>query len=413
MFSARTEWPLTPNRLHQAVEKRRAAGLPIIDLTVSNPSQVGLRWPDPDGLRAALSRAEVLTYAPEPFGAIEARAALAGWFADHGLSITPERLCLTASTSEAYAFLFKLVCNPGDAVLIPAPSYPLFEYLANLDEVAVVPYQLRYDGEWHVDQSSLDEALSHPDATPRAIVAIHPNNPTGQYLKPSELDLLIDRCAHRGLALISDEVFYEHSLSERAAPAPRAATRDECLVFSLGGLSKLAGLPQLKLAWIAASGPAAMLSSALARLEIIADTFLSVSAPAQLALPYVLGGVDAFVARSKLRLHRNLLALDRALTAAPAATRLRCEGGWNAMVRLPATRSSEDWAIQLLEQQGVLVQPGYFYDLGAALSADASVVLSLLCEEEPFVLGASGLAGASGLGGALAGASGLGATARG
>jgi hypothetical protein len=398
MFSKRTEWPLTPNRLHEAVERRRRAALPIIDLTVSNPTLTGLSWPDAEGLRAALSQAGVLSYSPEPFGAIEARAALAGWFAERGLSITPDRLCLTASTSEAYAFLLKLLCNPGDAILVPAPSYPLFQYLADLEEVVLLPYQLRYDGEWHIDIGSLDEALATEDATPRAIVAIHPNNPTGNYLKPSELDLLVDRCVRRGLALISDEVFYEHSLGEGATPAPRAATRDQCLAFSLGGLSKLAGLPQLKLGWIAASGPEALLRAALARLEIIADTALSVSTPAQLCLPYVLQGVGAFLAQVRSRLRRNLSALDRALAAAPAVTRLRCEGGWNAMVRLPATRSSEEWALRVLEQRGVLVQPGYFYDLGASLSADASLVLSLLCEDEPFAIGASGLGGVSGAG---------------
>ncbi len=490
MFSARTEWSLTPNRLHEAVEKRRAAGRSLVDLTISNPSLVGLGWPDAEGLRAALSQTGVLTYAPEPFGSHAARLALASWFAGRGLSITPERLCLTASTSEAYAFLFKLLCNPGDAVLVPAPSYPLFEYLATLEEVVLLPYQLRYDGEWHIDVGSLDEALSARDgaAPPRAIVAIHPNNPTGNYLKPAELDLLIDRCVSHGLALISDEVFYEHSIvnagteagattatapagattatragattnagtaagattatragatvnagtaagathsddpsrrhherrhggrrhhSDRAGattataaarattattPAARAAARDECLTFSLGGLSKLAGLPQLKLGWIAASGPHAQLTQALARLEIIADSFLSVNTPAQLALPYVLGGVDAFLTSVKARLQHNLLALDRALAAARAATRLRCEGGWSAMVRLPATRSSEEWALHLLEQQGVLVQPGFFYDLGDALSPDASIVLSLLCAEEPFAVGVSALGELSGLG---------------
>jgi aspartate/methionine/tyrosine aminotransferase len=395
MFSARTDWSLSPNRLHEAVAQRRRMCLPIVDLTVSNPSQVGLGWSDPDGLRAALSQPSVLSYAPDPFGSLAARAALAGWLASRGLPIGPERICLTASTSEAYAFLFKLLCDPGEAVLVPAPSYPLFEFLADLNDLAVRPYQLRYDGEWHIDLNSLDEALSGHDGTPRALVAIHPNNPTGQYLKRSELDVLVDRCERRGLALISDEVFYEHAVEAGAAastPAARAATRSECLVFSLGGLSKLAGLPQLKLAWIAASGPANLLDRALARLEIIADTFLSVGAPAQVALPYVLSKLDAFLARTRERLRRNLATLDRLLADAPTATRLRCEGGWNAMVRLPATRSSEEWALALLEQAGVLVQPGYFYDLGASLNPDASVVLSLLCEEAPFAAGTSAVA---------------------
>src|SRR5581483_6695352 len=244
--------------------------------------------------------------------------------------------------------------------------------------VRLSPYQLRYDGEWHVDAGSLDDALTSGGTHPRAILAIHPNNPTGHYLKAAELSLLIDRCRRHDLALISDEVFYEHRLDEAREPGPRLATVDGCLCFSLGGISKLAGLPQLKLGWVAVSGPPKAVSAALARLELIADTALSVSAPVQLALPYILEGSQAFVATAGVRLRRNLATLDRAIAGTPSS-RLRCEGGWTAMLRLPATRTSEEWALRILECSGVLVQPGYFYDLGRPMNPDAYVVLSLLC----------------------------------
>jgi alanine-synthesizing transaminase len=400
VFSRRTGWVLTPNLLHKALEHRQRSKTPFIDLTLSNPTVAGLQWADGEGLRAALSSPEILSYAPEPFGSIEARAALSTWFSRRGLPIPPEQLCLTASTSEAYSFLFKLLCDPGDVVLVPSPSYPLFDYLTGLEGVTLRPYELRYDGEWHIDLASLDEALSRSEGASgsqlRAIVALHPNNPTGHYLKPAEFDALVDRCATHGLALISDEVFYEHGLAEQGITAPRAATHRGCLCFSLGGLSKLAGLPQIKLGWIAASGPELILTEALGRLEIIADSALSVGAPAQLALPYVLRRVDGFLAEVDARLRRNLGALDQALGEASAATRLRCEGGWSALLRLPLVRSSEDWAIHLLEQHDVLVQPGYFFGLASSLHPDSYVVVSLLCPEDPFSSGVSKLAEAVG-----------------
>ena len=333
-----------------------------------------------------------------------ARSVLGAWLGgQQGLWIEPEYLCLTASTSEAYAYLFKLLCDPGDAVLVPTPSYPLFEYLAGLEGVRVGSYPLSYDGEWHVDKTALRAAVESTDRL-RAVVAVHPNNPTGNYLKTDELDLLVDLCVEHGLALISDEVFFEHALAgasddhalaENGNRAPRAASQSRCLSFSLGGLSKLAGLPQLKLGWIAANGPPALLDEALERLAIVADSYLSVGGPVQHALRYVLHPVAINTALQLLngRLSRNLAVLDRALTAAPVATRLRCEAGWTAVLRLPHLRSSEDWAPRLLDA-GVLVQPGYFY----GLEPDAYVVLSLLCDEAAFSAGASTLAAALGTG---------------
>ncbi len=389
MFSRRTAWQLRLNPLSRAIEAQRAAGRSLIDLTIANPSTAGLTWPDGEGLRRALAAPEVLGYTPEPFGLVSAREALAGWLTEHGLPLPIAQLCLTASTSEAYGFLFKLLCDPGEAVLVPAPSYPLFDDLAGLEGIEPIPYRLRYDGEWHLAPGALAEALAAAGGRARALVTIHPNNPTGHYQKVDELEALRECCQAEGLALISDEVFYEHRLTEGRPPAPRAAASDRVLTFSLGGLSKLAGLPQLKLGWIAASGPSGPLAEALARLDVLADTYLSVGAPAQLALPQVLGGADAQLARIRGRLLGNLAALDRALRRAPPITRLRCEGGWTAVLRLPATRSSEGWALKLLDEAQLLVQPGYLYGLG---EPDAHLVVSLLTAEGPFSAGVEALA---------------------
>lgn len=387
MFSRRTGWQLSPNALSQALDHLRQEGRALIDLTEVNPTHAGLGWSDGEGLRAALSQEGVLEHLPDPFGLPTARAALAQWLGRRGLRLPITQLCLTASTSEAYAYLFKLLCDPGDAVLVPTPSYPLFDYLAGLEGLSLHNYPLRYDGEWHIDFGTLEATLLEgPPA--RALVAIHPNNPTGNYLKPAELDRLRAICAAQDLALISDEVFYEHGVEPPTAIADRAASGDHCLTFTLGGLSKLAGLPQLKLGWIAVNGPPELVATALGRLEVIADSYLSVGAPVQHALPYVLRHTDAFLGAADARLRKNLAALDRALVQAPHLSRLRCEGGFCAVLRLPQVRSSEDWALHLLVHNGLLVQPGAWY----GLTPDAYVVVSLLCDEATFAAGVSTLA---------------------
>ncbi len=372
-FSRRSGWPLAENPLSARLTRARAEGRPLLDLTISNPTEVGLTSRAP---LAALADEANLTYRPDPRGLLEAREALAAQ-----LGHPVDRLLLTASTSEAYAFLFKVLADPGDSVLVPAPSYPLFEYLGGLEGLSLRPYRLLYDGRWHLDREGIRQAAADPRA--RAIVAIHPNNPTGSYLSRDELGFLTELCADRGLALVSDEVFFDYALTDDPARAPSASSQARCLAFALSGLSKVAGLPQLKLGWVAASGPEADLGEALSRLDVVADTYLSVSAPVQNALPRLLDGIGAFQQGVRDRLRRNL-STARSILAPPApATPLHVDGGWSLPLRLPAIRTGEAWALELLDREGLLVQPGYFYDF----AGEAYVVISLLGPEASFAEG--------------------------
>jgi aspartate/methionine/tyrosine aminotransferase len=296
---------------------------------------------------------------------------------EEGHAIDPSRVMLTASTSEAYSFLFKLLCDPGDAVLVPAPSYPLFEHLATFESVRLVPYALAYDGAWHVDLPSVSRAI---DERTRAILVVTPNNPTGSYLKKHELTAL----AATGLPIVSDEVFARYPLRSdpRRAATALEATDAASVVFAMSGLSKLAALPQMKVAWTCVGGrDSKRVSEAIARLELIADSFLSVSAPVQHALPALLASGRTAEAAIRARARTNLARLcERQARAGRAATVLDCEGGWYATVRLPRTRTEEAWALRLLEQDGVYVHPGYFFDF----AEEAYVVVSLLTPETAF-----------------------------
>jgi len=353
------------NALARALAARSA---PYIDLTLSNPTAAGLPAPS-----AALPPAPA--YEPDPRGLPAARAAVAEY-----QGVSPDRVVLTASTSEAYSWLFKLLCAAGDEVLVPEPSYPLFGYLTALECVRAVPYELRWDGEWHLDAASLRFS-----PRTRAVLVVTPGNPTGAYLKEDERAALAAACrAHRS-ALISDEVFADYPAFDDRRRARSAALYDDVLAFSLSGLSKVAGLPQLKLAWIAAGGPGA--GDALARLELIADTYLSVSTPVQLAVPGLIASRGPFQ-----RAVRDRLAANRAALAAARAPRdpwdvLRSEGAWSAVLSVPRTRTEEEWALLLLEA-GVLVHPGYFFDFPAG----SHLVVSLLPEPEAFARGAGILA---------------------
>ncbi|HSZ82856.1 MAG TPA: pyridoxal phosphate-dependent aminotransferase [Polyangia bacterium] len=390
-FSSRLPWDRPENALAALERARRAAGAPLIDLTVSNPTRVGLPDLGPR-LREALGAVDVGAYEPTPAGARAARAAIAAALAEQtGHAVAPEHLLLTASSSESYAFLFKLLCDPGDAVLVPEPSYPLFEYLARLEGVTPVPYRLAYDGVWHVDFASVDDALddarARDDLRPRALVVVNPNNPTGSFLKRAELPALRARCEAHGLAVIVDEVFAPYAARDdraqvRALAAERAFT-ERVLTFALGGLSKACALPQLKLGWMTIAGPDALARDARARLELIADTYLSVGAPAQAAAARLLDlGRDARRAVAA-RIAANHAQLARALPPSSACTVLAREGGWSAIVRVPATRTDAAWAEALLADDGVLVHPGYFFDLRGG----TFVVLSLLPATEDFAEG--------------------------
>jgi hypothetical protein len=378
MFSERTRWDLRPNRLAERLAARRAAGARLLDLTESNPTRAGLRCPD--GLLESLSRPPARLYEPSPFGLPAARAAAAADFARRGFPVSVERVVLSASTSEAYAFLFKLLCDPGDEVLVPRPGYPLFEFLATLESVRVRSYPLVHDGRWSIDLSAL-RALVSPRT--RAVVVVNPGNPTGAYLRSEELEALEALCAERGLALVSDEVFADFSFREDPRRAASVARDGPALAFALGGLSKSCGLPQLKLAWTAVTGPPRLVADALARLEVVADTYLSVSTPVQVAAPDLLARREELQAPLRERVAANLLALRSALGPGSPATLLEPEGGWSAVLRVPATSTEEERVTRLLDQRDVLVHPGYFFDF----PHEAFLVLSLLPPPAEFAEG--------------------------
>ncbi|MFL5307459.1 MAG: pyridoxal phosphate-dependent aminotransferase [Polyangia bacterium] len=356
-------------------------------MTESNPTRVGLPYPAA-ALAAALARGAAGPYEPAPLGLPDARQAVADEYARAGVAVGAGQLLLTASSSESYGFLFKLCCDPGDAVLVPEPSYPLFEYLARLEGVTTLGYRLAFDGEWHVDFASLDEAAGagqRAGHAPRAVVVVNPNNPTGSYLKRGELERLAAFCRARDLALVSDEVFAPYPFApaaERvvcAAAAPEAG--DAPAVFSLGGLSKACGLPHLKLGWIAVAGRETERS--LAALELIADTYLSVSTPVQRALPELLAAGAEIRGRIAARVASNLAALGGALPAASACSLLAAEGGWSAILRVPSHPTDGDWAVSLARETSVLVHPGYFFDMRGG----TFVVVSLLPALDTFAEG--------------------------
>lgn len=366
-FSARTAFPRAWNPLAQALAERRARGLPLLDLTESNPTRVGLPTPDP----GVLDRPDAFGYSPEPLGLLAAREAIARWVAARGASVSPEHLLLTASTSEVYGWLFKLLCEPGDNVLVPAPSYPLFEYLTRLEGVETRPYRLPRAHGFGLD---VDEVAGALDACTRAVLVVNPGNPTGHYLHEGELSALAEVCAREGLALVSDEVFSDFAWDEEPDRVPTVAGRAlPCLTFALSGLSKVAGLPGLKLGWTHVGGPAGLRDEALARLELVADTYLSVGTPVQLALPELLEHAPRFQEALLARVRENRRALLAARPARASWDVLPAHGGWNAVLRIPREPGEEATCLELLEA-GVLVQPGYFYDFAGG----AYLVLSLL-----------------------------------
>ncbi|HEV2115521.1 MAG TPA: pyridoxal phosphate-dependent aminotransferase [Terriglobales bacterium] len=377
MFARRTNWKLAPNRLTQALQRLQAAGTEIIDLTESNPTRCGLRYDDAQIL-SALSQPESLGYHPDPKGLRSAREAVAAYYAERdgdGGRIDPDRIVLTTGTSEGYSFVFRLLCDPGDEVLVPSPSYPLFELLADVQDVKLVPYLLFYDHGWQVDMHSLQTAIT-PRA--RAVLVVHPNNPTGSYVKPAEAEALSRLCREREMALVADEVFLDYG--HGGPPRASFAGNEKALTFVLSGLSKICALPQMKVAWIVTSGPQELELPARERLEVIADTYLSLSTPLQLAAPCLLAQRHAMRAQLLERIAANLAELDSQLARQKACRRLEIEGGWYAVLRVPVTGSDEELALALLEQHSVLVHPGHFYDF----PGDGYLVLSLITLAEPF-----------------------------
>jgi alanine-synthesizing transaminase len=379
-FSSRSHRDRTENALTIATARAREAGRPILDLTVSNPTRAGI--PYGEGVPVSLGDARGTSYEPLPFGLYAAREAISRvYHQEVGIRVDPSRLVLTASTSEAYAFLFKLLCDPGDDVLVPEPSYPLFEHIAYLEGVRLVSYSLAYDGEWHIDLASLRKARGERT---RAAVLVHPNNPTGSYVKRDELAVF----AQLGLPLVSDEVFASFPLQVDPRRSGSVLEYEDGLVFALGGLSKMAALPQMKLAWIALGGRDELVGEASRRLELIADTFLSVSTAVQLALPALLASRHVATDAIRARLTRNLARVAAHTLGSPVSL-LRVEGGWYATLRLPRTRSEEDWALTFLEEDGVYVHPGHFFDF----ASEAYIVASLLTPEDAFDEGVSRIVG--------------------
>ncbi len=377
MFSQRTDWQLTPNRYTEACDRFRAEGRVVLDLSASNPTRVNLSF-DEAAILKSLSSPHSLRYQPEAKGLLSARQAVAGYYDSLACGVSPERILLTTSTSEAYSFVFRLLCDPGDEVLVPVPSYPLFQFLADLQDVKLVPYQLLYDHGWQIDLRGLEKKLTERS---RAILVVHPNNPTGSYVRPKEMRMLSWMCARRRMAIVSDEVFLDYTLD--GSPHSSFAGNARALTFTLSGLSKLAGLPQMKVAWLLTGGPEVLAAQAMARLEVIADTFLSMNAPIQHALPMLLDQRSSFQLQLRVRLRANLKELDRQLAGQKLVERLEVDGGWYVPLRVPATRCDEDLAIELLEKQSVLVHPGHFYDF----PGDGYLVLSLLPTREDFRTG--------------------------
>jgi alanine-synthesizing transaminase len=395
MFAERTNWNLAPNRLSEALAEHLAAGKRLYDLSASNPTEVGFSY-DREAILHSLCNASALAYVPDPKGLLRARQGVAEYYAERGDEVQPEDIVLTASTSEAYSFVFRAMCNPGDELLVPAPSYPLFGFLADIHDVRLAHYPLVYDHGWQIDFASLEKAIT---PRTRGIIVVNPNNPTGHFVKPEELVALNEICLSRNMALIADEVFLDYSHGDtngrrdllRATRArvgdgqrpPSLAVNGGALTFTLSGLSKISGLPQMKAAWLVASGPDPLKKQALERIELIADTYLSMNAPIQLAMPTFLGHRGGFQKQVLTRVRRNVGELDRQLMVRKSCSRLEIEGGWYAVVRVPVTQSDEDLAVDLLMKRGIYVHPGHFYDF----ATDGYLIVSLIMPERDFAEG--------------------------
>ncbi len=376
-FTSRTAWRRDSNPLARRLAELIAAGAPIIDLTESNPTRCGFAYPA-QAIREAISLPEGLSYAPDPRGALSARQAIAARFAARGIKVSPEQLVLTASTSEAYAWLFKLLCEEGDEVLIPAPGYPLFDFIARLEGVKLSRYPLVYDGGWRLDADALASAIGRRT---RAVIVVQPNNPTGSFLDGGEIERLRSICATRGMAIISDEVFADYSYEEAGLSLARAGDGEpSVLTFTLGGLSKSAGLPQMKLSWIAITGPVPERDEALQRLEVIGDTFLSVATPVQAGLPRLLAAGESVRDQIRDRVRANRAWLRVAPAVGAAWSCLDADGGWYAVLRVPRVMSDEEWGMTLLEQDRVHLHPGYLFDF----PGEGYLVVSLLPEPAVF-----------------------------
>jgi len=369
-FARRTNWRQEANSLNKALEDLAKRGVEILDLTASNPTSGGFAYPE--GMLAALNFLENLHYYPDACGMDKARQAVSKYYTRQNLILPASGIVLTASTSEAYSFLMRLLVNPGEKVLIPKPSYPLFQFLLEINDVHFDYYPLYYDGQkWRLDKQTLERLVE--SAKPKAIILVNPNNPTGSYISRAELNFLNEICRKRQVAIISDEVFFDYALNP--GDAVSCTGNREVLTFVLGGVSKTLGLPQMKCAWILASGPQAVLQESLSRLEIIADTYLSVNTPVQNALSVWLEHAASIQGQIISRVKENAQWLSTRLKEhTPSTSLLSLQGGWYATLRLPAIKSEEEWVLEFLREDHVSVYPGYFFDF----EGGAYIVLSLL-----------------------------------
>ena len=381
MFSRRTAWNLETTQLSDALARHRKTGKRLLDLTASNPTTCGFHFEN-ELILQSLGNPAALVYQPAAQGLAVAREAVAKYYLDRGASVSAENIFLTASTSEAYSFIFRTLCDSGDEVLVPAPGYPLFDFLADILDVKIVRYPLVYDYGWQMDFHALESAIS---TRTRAVVVVHPNNPTGHFCKNAEMKKLTELCTQRGLAIVADEVFLDFTLEGKRPES--FVTHDTGLTFTLSGISKIAGLPQMKIAWLVVGGEEKLVHEAKARLEVIADTYLSVSAPPQLAIPVFLQQRQGFHEQWKVRALENLITLDTMLAQQKLCTRLKVEGGWYAVLKIPATRGDDEFALELLEKRGVYVHPGHFY----SFSGSEYLVLSLITPAEEFAEGIEAL----------------------
>ncbi|HST78320.1 MAG TPA: pyridoxal phosphate-dependent aminotransferase [Verrucomicrobiae bacterium] len=376
MFATRTQWNLNSNRLAKTLEEVRARGGELLDLTASNPTECGFQYDGASILKALITPA-VLKYHPDPRGLQSARLAVQNYYEQRGQRVRPEDLILTTSTSEAYSFAFRLLCNPGEEVLVPTPSYPLFDFLAEIQDVKLVRYPLVYDHGWQIDFHSLEAAIT---PRTRGVIVVHPNNPTGHFTKAGEISKLNQVCTAHDLAIIADEVFLDFSLNGEHAGS--FTENQSVLTLTMSGLSKISGLPQMKFSWLAINGPVNKKTEALGRLEVIADTFLSMNAAIQAAAPTLVAQRHGFQQQLMARVRGNLAELDKQLSEQKSCTRLEIEGGWYSVIRVPVMRSDEELALELLDE-GVYLHPGHFYDF----QGEGYLVVSLITREREFAEG--------------------------
>ncbi len=373
-FSERTNWDASENLLSRMLNKIRKSGQPWINLTESNPTRCGFAYPD--GMFEALASPNSRHYIPEAAGSLQARLGVCEYYRCRGYHISEDQVILTSSTSEAYSYLFRLLANPGDTVLFPRPSYPLFQFLADLNDTQLAFYDLAYNQErWAVDTSSVTEHIS---TRTKAVVTVNPNNPTGSYISKDEIVFLNGVCKKHDLALISDEVFYDYAFDDKKKTT--LVKNDQCLTFVMNGLSKVLGLPQMKLSWIVVNGHVNDVRQALKRLEMIADTYLSVNTPVQMAWPLWVNHLDAVQSGISARVKGNYEWLCRRLNSESFVKCLKTEGGWYVIVEIPDILSEEEWALKFLGEASVYVHPGYFFDA----DQDCCIVVSLLLTEEQF-----------------------------